>query len=344
MSQDIVKWVDPIVLTKGSEEQIVGEWSEKGFALLDGVFSEDLIDKASRELINEVGADASLKAKKDFGGIVFPFPHGSALNTITIHEALIDIVSKMLKTGDIRLTQADAWAKFYSESTSSKFDNRDQRMHIDGWNHTLVAPSSWYTPASVAMILYLSDSADTGGETALVAREGPDDDAYQLDSFLKTPGAAQFPWINDKTLAEAYFQEHYPEVYSFRRNLYARERRARFRKGTLLLYRHDLWHRGTPLTVPNSVRLTVNFSFRRGDAQWIHNWNTWAREMYQPDQRLEKLVGGATVKQRALLGVPLPGDKYWTEETLACVNKRYAMFGFDAEPYLCGMTDKTHQN
>ena len=203
----------------------------------------------------------------------------------------------------------------------------------------LVAPQSWNTPASVAMILYLSHSSDTGGETALVARDGREDVAYQLDSFLKTPGAAEFPWINDKTSAEAYFQMHYPEIYAFREQLYARERRARFHKGTILLYRHDLWHRGTPLTVPNSIRLTVNFSFRTGDAQWFQNWNTWAREMYHPDQRLEKLVGGASVKQRALLGVPHPGDSYWTEETLKCVSKRYEMFGFDATPYLHGMRD-----
>ena len=216
----------------------------------------------------------------------------------------------------------------------------DQRMHIDGWNHMLVAPPAWDTPASVAMILYLSESSNTGGETALVAREGAKDVAYQPDSFLKTPGAAEFPWINDKTLAEAYFQEHYPEIHSFRQHLYARECRARFHKGTLLLYRHDLWHRGTPLTVPNATRLTVNFSFRRGDAQWFQNWNTWAREMYHSDQRLERLIGGASVKQRALLGMPHPGDNYWTEETLRCVSRRYEMFGFDAAPYLHGMRDR----
>ena len=219
----------------------------------------------------------------------------------------------------------------------------DQRMHIDGWNHMLVAPPAWDSPASVAMILYLSDSSDTGGETALVPREGARDVAYELDSFLKTPGAADFPWINDKTHAESYFQEHYPEIHSFRQCLYARERHARFHKGSLLLYRHDLWHRGTPVTVPNSVRLTVNFSFRRRDAEWFQNWNTWAREMYHPDQRLEKLVGGASVKQRTLLGFPLPGDNYWTEETLRCVSKRYEKFGFDPEPYLSGVSERDNR-
>lgn len=129
MSQDNVRWADPFrvlnnKISAAEEEKIVQEWSEKGFSLVDGILSDDLIDAASRELMNEIADDASLKAKKDFGGIVFPFAHGSALNTITIHETLIRMVSKLLKTDDIRLTQADAWAKFQTESTSSKFDNR----------------------------------------------------------------------------------------------------------------------------------------------------------------------------------------------------------------------------
>lgn len=129
MSQCNIQWADPLIVSKNAisaseEDKIVREWSEKGFALVDGILSDDLIDRASKELINAVAADPSLKEKKDFGGLVFPFAHGSALNTITIHETLIRIVSKLLKTDDIRLTQADAWAKFHSASTTSKFDNR----------------------------------------------------------------------------------------------------------------------------------------------------------------------------------------------------------------------------
>lgn len=86
------------------------------------------------------------------------------MNEITLHPSIISIATSLLNTENILLTQADAWLKCYSDVAVDNRDNRDQRMHIDIWNHTLVAPNSWYSPGSVAMILYLSDSKDTGGE------------------------------------------------------------------------------------------------------------------------------------------------------------------------------------
>lgn len=49
------------------------------------------------------------------------------------------------------------------------------------------------------------------------------------------------------------------------------------------------------------------------------------------------LVGLSPV-QRGLLGFPLPGDAYWTEDTVAAVGKRYAAKapgeqGMDMTPY-----------
>lgn len=221
----------------------------------------------------------------------------------------------------------------------SKFDNSDQRMHIDGWNHTLVVPTDWYHPSSVAMIVYLSDVDDTGGATALVARQGPDDVAYAESveqTFLRTPGAGALPWINDRESAEEYIRQHAsPEVASFRESLYGREAYAQFRRGTVLLYRHDVWHRGTPLTIAGSMRLVVNLSYRRADAaEWFQHWNAgWAKCMYSPTMQLEKLVARASVFQRTVLGFPRPGHRYWTRRTLDGVKARYEALGFDVTPY-----------
>jgi hypothetical protein len=38
-----------------------------------------------------------------------------------------------------------------------------------------------------------------------------------------------------------------PELSDFRASLYEREVAVGYQPGTVLLYRHDLWHRGTPL-------------------------------------------------------------------------------------------------
>ena len=63
--------------------------------------------------------------------------------------------------------------------------------------------------------------------------------------LLLTPGArGDLPWINDKDHAEKYLAQQHPAVASFRRtHLYPREQPLMFRTGTVLFYRHDVWHR-----------------------------------------------------------------------------------------------------
>ena len=49
--------------------------------------------------------------------------------------------------------------------------------------------------------------------------------------------------------------------------VYQTEVLGRFRPGTVLLYRMDFWHRGTPLRV-GAVRRTSHIVWRRADAEW----------------------------------------------------------------------------
>ena len=96
------------------------------------------------------------------------------------------------------------------------------------------------------MLVYLSDVDECGGPTAVVPRDGKHDPAYQYDERLFHPGIGPHPWVNDAEAAEAYFETEHPETYEFRKEqLYRREVRVRYRVGTALLYRSDLWHRGT---------------------------------------------------------------------------------------------------
>ena len=120
-----------------------------------------------------------------------------------MHQNILDIVSELLKTTDIRLSQADAWAKFYFKETSSEYDNQDQRVHVDIWNHSLVVPTNWYNPSSIAIIIYLSDVKNCGGGTAVIPKEGPNDILYQPEMLLETPGGlGEYPWMNDKERVE----------------------------------------------------------------------------------------------------------------------------------------------
>ena len=89
------------------------------------------------------------------------------------------------------------------------------------------------------------------------------------------------PWRSDREGVEALLRDRAPEARGLARPpSLAREQYARFRPGTLLLYRHDTWHRGTPLR-PGGMRLAQNFTFRRSESEWISTlhvgwaWGGW---------------------------------------------------------------------
>ncbi|CAN0040367.1 unnamed protein product, partial [Phaeothamnion confervicola] len=159
-----------------------------------------------------------------------------------------------------------------------------------------------------------------------------EDEAYGWP-FIKMPGMGALPWINDRGAAEAYLAENAPDVHNFRAKLYARERYAKYRRGTVLFYRHDTWHRGTPVKA-NALRCVQNLTFRRADADWIPSWNMGtARAMYKENMVVEKMVASASVTQRNVLGFPAPGHRYWTAATLAATAARYEPLGMDMAPY-----------
>ena len=151
---------------------------------------------------------------------------------------------------------------------------------------------------------------------------------------MNMPGAGALPWRNDRENVEALLREEAPEVARWRAtHLYPREHRARYRPGTLLLYRHDTWHRGTPLR-PGCLRLAQNFTFRRPESEWISTLHAgWAWGMLRRSRVMEKLIAEASVDQRCVLGFPAPGHPYWTPATLVAVAARYEALGMDIGPY-----------
>jgi hypothetical protein len=101
----------------------------------------------------------------------------------------------------------------------------------------------------------------------------------------------------------------------------------------VLFYRHDTWHRGTPLE-PGALRLTLNMTFRKAESEWISTLSRgWSWAMYRPSWVMERLIVKASVEQRCVLGFPRPGHSYWTQETIAAVQARYGSLGIDMTPY-----------
>jgi len=318
-------------------EQIT-QWQQQGYVFVHGLTNPEHINAladAAIEFFPEPGTKAANEIT-DFGGagsMNFPSQVAS-LNQVTLDEALLLAVADLLgePITDLRLSQSDVWAKYGHDTKHGIQDNADQRIHVDYPNHTIAHPTPWHRPEAVEMIIYLSDAHDEYGGTAVVPRQGADDPAYRWP-IVDSPGIGDLRYINDKISAEAYFATKRPELANWRKSLYDREKRTDYKKGDVLFYRHDTWHRGTPLT-SNASRVVHNLTFRKAAAEWISTLHVgWAWQAYRDNKFLERLIAGASLNQRAVLGFPQPGSDYWCEQTRQAVEARYGMFGFDITPY-----------
>ena len=148
------------------------------------------------------------------------------------------------------------------------------------------------------------------------------------------PGqAGHWTFYNDRAHAERHFRDHAPEVAHFREKLYAREQIPLYKPGDVLLYRYDVWHRGTPVRA-GQRRSVVNIAWKKRDSFWHLVWNpAWSKNNYYGET--ERVFIGLSPKQRALLGVPKPGHEYWNEERVRCFGARYP--GLDLEPYFAAL-------
>ena len=85
---------------------------------------------------------------------------------------------------------------------------------------------------------------------------------------------------------------------------------------------------------PGTLRLAHNLTFRKAASEWINTLHIgWSWSAYRDDKFLERLIAGASLDQRAVMGFPQPGNDYWCEQTIEAVEARYGVFGFDGTPY-----------
>lgn len=316
----------------------VRQWQTEGYLFVADLFPRDLIADLTAAASSHYPKAGSAEAADfaDFGsGGALTFPSQvEVLNEVTLHHSLLEAISQLLSVpvAELRLTQSDLWPKYGRDEAMGIQDNADQRIHVDYPNHTLAHPSPWQHPEAVELILYLGDHAETGGATALVPRLGPDDPAYRWP-IVDSPGIGDLRYINDRASAEAYFAAQRPELVTWRASLYEREVHTAFKPGDVIFYRHDLWHRGTPMT-PGTLRLAHNMTYRKASAEWISTLHVgWAWKAYRDDKYLERLIANSSLLQRAVMGFPQPGNPYWCEETIAAVEARYGMFGMDMSAY-----------
>lgn len=241
------------------------------------------------------------------------------------------------------MPQAELWCKYNTNSTdknnfdsvrvdeADKSNNSDQRIHMDYGNNTFLHPSPWEDPDVVSAILYYDDSQEVGGNTAIVPKTSKTEKFYQ-PPYVKQIGYGNFlPYINNRTNCENYFKKTDAQVYNFRQKIYQHEIKPEFKTGTILLYRHDIWHRGTPIKFGKSRRVH-NLVYRRADREHILQWNIgFGWNNYYGE--MEKVITEASPLGRSVIYFPLPGDQYWEkDEHIEYMQARYP--GIDMQPYV----------
>lgn len=227
-------------------------------------------------------------AASQFAGIRY-FPYNApALDALPVLPDLIDAAERFLGGADIDLYKVELWAKYAGAI------DYDQPHHRDYGNHTLVVPTA--DDPQLTTILLLSDVGEGDGPTRIVpldfARDVP------TTPFFAAPGA---------------LVEHEVALTGT--------------AGTLVLYRTDVFHRGSNLT-GEAARFIIMADFKR-------RGNPWTGKIAWPDRAISRgwsaAMAAMTVRQRDLFGFPPPGSAYWTPETLAGVAARYP--GMDMTPY-----------
>ena len=105
--------------------------------------------------------------------------------------------------------------------------------------------------------------------------------------------------------------------------LYEREVAVGYTVGSAMMYRHDLWHRGTPLLPKDGVqRYIMSMAFRKADAEHCTSWQGGlSRHLY--GSIADSVLCSSSVTQRCLLGFPGLRHPYWNADTISAVGARF---------------------
>jgi len=316
---------------RAARDDEVEAWQRDGWVLLDGLVGTDVIDAAVEELWRvfprpeEYHADPDGETEKWLGRPAaprdefvwpesgpgfrpeqhrwraeFPFP-GPHLNRLCVQPAVVDFMTRALQSTDLRLYQAQCTAK-YSGTT-----NFEQPMHTDrnhSWLPPRMEPPWWH----VESFLYLSDVDAGTAPTHLVAL---------ADSTGRSPTV---PLIWPPTD---------PDIY-------AAERPAAGPRGSLLVYRPDVFHRAVEMTAPDGARFLLNISYKIAGQDWI-GFHVMQSRASSP--HWTEFVEGSTARELDLFGFPPPGHPIWDAALLALTAERYP--NLDLTPWRAALDAST---
>ena len=278
------------------------QWHRDGAVVFEGLFAAEEIAPIYSDYQALYGAqgqgdgkeldfkpDGSVGAthRKQFMNIdILPYAGSVAMNMISLDPRLIALAKELLGVEEVELYQSHTWAKFTGEA------DYDQAFHCDFGNHTLTVPADDAHSRTVNFVIYISDVTDGVGALHYVSKN---DAAEVLGEGM--------------VVAETEKQAA----------LKARQQSAAAPAGSVVAYGIDTFHRGTNLTDLEGFRYTMTVSYKAlGNSQiGFHVWQ------FAPEKPWHLILNHGSPQQLQCLGIPLPGDPFWTARTLQLTQARW---------------------
>ena len=273
---------------------------EPGFLVLEGFLEADELAAAQEALWlhyprpEEYFADPAAHGwlgTDQWAGIVGGPWRSWSLNRLAFHADLLDLAERFLGSADLRLYDAELWAKYAGAV------DYDQRHHRDFVNHSLVVPKRSQPATQMVSWILLSDVGDEDGPTKIVPL-----------SVGRERAVLAGPW-------GSRHHELPPRGDVRRRG--GLDDRSRRNPVLFSVRRPSPWvahDRRTvnPLCAPRRLR-------RVGTA--LDRQSRLGQRATRPDWF--EIVERASPRERSVFGFPAPGDPYWDEQTLADTQTRY---------------------
>jgi ectoine hydroxylase-related dioxygenase (phytanoyl-CoA dioxygenase family) len=292
-------------------EEHVEQWREEGFVILERFFDKREYEPVLsdfellyRDSGKGEGVGTALELRGDaaqtnrglqFKNIhVLPYDGSTAINLISLHPELIAFAQALLGVSDVRLYQSHSWAKYTGEA------DYDQEFHCDYGNHTLLVPADDPARRTVDFIIYLTDVTLEHGALRYVTK--PD-----VLAALGRPAIS----VTDEEQAA----------------LRQKERAVVVPAGSIVAHGIDTLHRGSNLTAPNGRRFSMTAGYKAAGNDQI-GFHVWQATRNRP---WHLIFDHATPEQLACLGVPKPGDSFWSKSTLELTQSRWP--GWDMTEY-----------
>jgi len=293
-------------------EHCVADLRERGYLVFESFLRSDELEAAqealwlhyprSEEYFANPAAHAWL-ASSQWGGLITGPWRSWDLNRLAFHPDLLDLAERFLGSTDLRLYDAELWAKYAGAA------DYEQSHHRDFGNHSLVVPKRSVPATQMTSWIFLSDVSEEDGPTKVVPLRVGEDVSYWPDSL---DGSAK-DYVTNYLPPGAFADDEISITGP---------------AGTLVCFRPDTVHRASGIIGEGAARFALLANYDVWGSRWTGRVG-WAAHSLGPDWG--ELIERATPRERSVFGFPAPGDPYWNEQTLADTQARYP--GADLTPY-----------